>query len=394
MTTDLQTEVVTALPSVTTQGLIFDPTTIRAMQSMAEAMAGARIAIPKHLVGSPGDCLAIVMQAAQWQMNPFAVAQKTHVVNGSLGYEAQLVNAVVSSSPLLASRISYAWEGAWAGISGKTDRSEDRACTVSATLRGESAPRVLRVSMAQVGDVRNSPLWGADPRQQLAYLATKRWARLHAPDALLGVYSVDELHDAEERHMGAADVVEPPAPSGSRASAIKARLRQRTSAPAAQPQDEPATDLAEVLRLIDEAQDAHGLQSAAALAATLTDPGAKTEARAAFAARRDALNAAESVTRETPADAATPPPAWPQPDPETGELRDARGCPWIEGAHSVGRTCTDDGVWRRRRGADPEVIERLERAALAAAGAAAEAPPAALDAGPEPDADAWSEGVI
>jgi hypothetical protein len=42
------------------------------------------------------------MQAAQWGMNPFAVAQKTHVVNGTLGYEAQLVNAVVSSSNLLA----------------------------------------------------------------------------------------------------------------------------------------------------------------------------------------------------------------------------------------------------------------------------------------------------
>jgi hypothetical protein len=39
------------------------------------------------------------MQAAQWGMNPFAVAQKTHVVNGTLGYEAQLVNAVVSSCP-------------------------------------------------------------------------------------------------------------------------------------------------------------------------------------------------------------------------------------------------------------------------------------------------------
>ncbi|SPX63869.1 Uncharacterised protein [Leclercia adecarboxylata] len=37
--------------------------------------------------------MAIIMQAMQWGMNPYAVAQKTHLVNGVLGYEAQLVNA-------------------------------------------------------------------------------------------------------------------------------------------------------------------------------------------------------------------------------------------------------------------------------------------------------------
>ena len=39
-------------------------------------------------------CMAVTLQALQWNMSPFAVAQKTHLVNGTLGYEAQLVNAV------------------------------------------------------------------------------------------------------------------------------------------------------------------------------------------------------------------------------------------------------------------------------------------------------------
>lgn len=37
------------------------------------------------------------MQAVQWGMNPFAVAQKTHFVSGKIGYEAQLVNAVITA---------------------------------------------------------------------------------------------------------------------------------------------------------------------------------------------------------------------------------------------------------------------------------------------------------
>ena len=138
------------------------------------------------------------MQAAQWGMNPFAVAQKTHVVNGTLGYEAQLVNAVVSSSNLLATRLNYKWDGDWSKVSGKTDKSPSLTVTVWATLKGESEPRTLTISMAQAG-VRNSPLWEQDPRQQLAYLCVKRWARLHAPDVLLGVYTPDELQEAAPR---------------------------------------------------------------------------------------------------------------------------------------------------------------------------------------------------
>lgn len=191
------------------QSLAFDLEGMQCLQRLAEAMASAKVTIPKHLAGSPGDCLAIVMQSAQWGMNPFAVAQKTHIVNGSLGYEAQLVNAVISSSSLLASRINYEWDGDWSKVDGKSDHSPDRGVTVIATLAGEVRPRTLRVSMAQVGNVRNSPLWVSDPRQQLAYLATKRWARLHAPDVLLGVYDADELAE----HVVSGTVVESaPAP--------------------------------------------------------------------------------------------------------------------------------------------------------------------------------------
>ena len=56
-------------------------------------------------------------------------------------------------------------------------------------------------------------------------------------------------------------------------------------------------------------------------------------------------------------------PAWPQAN-DDGELVDIRGCPWIESAHSANRTCTDSGEWRRKRGADPSVIERLEQEAM------------------------------
>ncbi|WP_210526343.1 RecT family recombinase [Pantoea ananatis] len=180
--------------NVSTAAAIFSPEGLMRLQQFAQIMSEGAATVPQHLRGKTADCLAVTMQAAQWGMNPFAVAQKTHIVNGTLGYEAQLVNAVVSSSSLLASRINYNWSGDWTKCNGKNDKSPDLTVTVSAVLRGEAEPRELTISMAQAG-VRNSPLWEQDPKQQLAYLCTKRWARLHAPDVLLGVYTPDELDD-------------------------------------------------------------------------------------------------------------------------------------------------------------------------------------------------------
>ncbi|HFT3314763.1 TPA: RecT family recombinase [Klebsiella pneumoniae] len=191
---------ITSQPGATvgTAAAIFSPEGMDRLVRFATLMADSKATVPAHLAGKPSDCLAVTMQAAQWGMNPFAVAQKTHVVNGTLGYEAQLVNAVVSSSNLLATRLNYKWDGDWSKVSGKTDKSPSLTVTVWATLKGESEPRTLTISMAQAG-VRNSPLWEQDPRQQLAYLCVKRWARLHAPDVLLGVYTPDELQEAAPR---------------------------------------------------------------------------------------------------------------------------------------------------------------------------------------------------
>lgn len=176
--------------------LVLSDEAMRSVVRIADLMASGRTTIPKHLQNSQGDCFAVSLQAMQWGMNPFAVAQKTHLVNGTLGYEAQLVIAVLNSSPALATRLNFQWSENWQGINGKSDKSQDHWCCVWATLKGEAEPRVLQVSMAQVGDNRNSPNWVSDPRQQLAYLAAKRWARLHAPDVILGVYTPDELQDA------------------------------------------------------------------------------------------------------------------------------------------------------------------------------------------------------
>lgn len=232
----------TSTPSATigTAAAIFSPEGMDRLVRFATLMADSKATVPAHLAGKPSDCLAVTMQAAQWGMNPFAVAQKTHVVNGTLGYEAQLVNAVVSSSNLLATRLNYRWDGDWTKVNGKTDKSPNLTVTVSAVLKGEADARELTISMAQAG-VRNSPLWEQDPRQQLAYLCVKRWARLHAPDVLLGVYTPDELQETAPRVE--RDITPTPATASGMNQLINAQPEQHQEEKAKKADDRAPEDI-------------------------------------------------------------------------------------------------------------------------------------------------------
>lgn len=232
----LPTAAAAPLPAETSVGdILLNSQLLEQVGNLAAQMATAKCTLPEHLQGSEGDCYAVVMQAVQWRMNPYAVAQKTHLVNGTLGYEAQLVNAVITSMAPTKDRLNYEWFGDWKDVDGKTDKSSERGVKVWATMKGEEEPRVLELSMAQVGTVRNSPLWVADPRQQIAYLGVKRWGRLHCPDVLLGVYTPDEL---EEMPAGGGVKDVSPAPAQSRAASIKDKLRgQKAPAAAKAPDD-------------------------------------------------------------------------------------------------------------------------------------------------------------
>ncbi|MGS4723089.1 RecT family recombinase [Citrobacter farmeri] len=199
---------------------LFDSQYLNAISAFAQMMSQGAATVPRHLQGNAADCMAVAMQAAQWQMNPFAVAQKTHLINGVLGYEAQLVNAVISRSGVLASRFEYEWYGPWEKVIGKFnirkgEKGEYRVpgwtmadeegigIIIKARLKGEDQPRELDLLLAQAR-VRNSTLWADDPRQQLAYLAVKRWARLFCPNVILGVYTPDELDEREEKIINPA----------------------------------------------------------------------------------------------------------------------------------------------------------------------------------------------
>lgn len=197
MDTDTIRDIQATLPAGSARAL-FMPQSMGEVMELAKMMSLATGAVPPHLRGKPGECLAVAMQALRWGMDPFAVANKSYFVNDRLAYEAQLVNAVVNTQAPVLERPHIEWQG----------EGDKMVCRVSAMIKGETKPKEVEQPINTI-TVKNSPLWKQAPRQQLAYYATRLWARLYAPEVLLGVYTPDELTE-DQRADRARDVTPRP----------------------------------------------------------------------------------------------------------------------------------------------------------------------------------------
>jgi RecT family len=176
----------------------------------AKMMAVSQIGVRKHLRGNPGACLAITVQSIEWGMSPFAVANKSYLVNDQIAYESQLVQAVILRRAPINGRFKYSYTG----------EGERRRCKVMATLIGGETVDYETPEIGKI-PVKNSPLWKGDPDQQLAYYAGRALCRRHFPDVLLGIYDVDELTEHPRDAERARDVTAPAGLAG-RLSALVA----------------------------------------------------------------------------------------------------------------------------------------------------------------------------
>ncbi len=157
------------------------------VMEFAKLMAVSDAAVPPHLRGNPGACLAVCVQAVEWRMSPFQVANKSYFVNQRMAFESQLIHAIVEARAPLERRLRCTYEG----------DGQDRRCIVSGILRGEDEAH--EYTSPKIKDIKpkNSPLWVNDPDQQLWYFASRAWARKWCPDVILGIYTPDEIPERE-----------------------------------------------------------------------------------------------------------------------------------------------------------------------------------------------------
>jgi hypothetical protein len=198
------------------------------VRDMGQAMEVAKLmsisgqAVPPHLRNNPGGCLAIALQGWEWGINPFAIANKSYVVNDRMCYESALYHAVVLRRAPIVGRLTISYAG----------KANDRTCTVAAKVRTDNGLLVAKdytsPTLTSI-QPRNSPLWKSDPDQQLFYYSVRAFARRHFPDVMMGVYTRDELEDGT---IDAEPIQAPPKAKGPDPLLAKLGIGVTTEAPA------------------------------------------------------------------------------------------------------------------------------------------------------------------
>jgi hypothetical protein len=153
------------------------------LMEFAKTMAIAGQAVPPHCRNQVGLCLAVCLQALEWRMSPFAVANKSYAVNDRIAYESQLIHAVIEQRAPTTGRLRHEFIG----------EGDKRQCRVWATDKNESEPLSYTSPVISVITPKNSPLWKSKPDLQLYYNTSRDWARVFYPDVIMGVYSDDEI---------------------------------------------------------------------------------------------------------------------------------------------------------------------------------------------------------
>lgn len=182
----MSTNAIAELPPIPAQDTA-EGKALAVMAAKARALASSDI-IPAHYRGKPGNVIVAMELADRMGMSPLMVMQQSYVLEGKLSFSSQLAIALANKSEKFIGGVRFRYEG----------QGDARRCTAHAKLRedGETVERSLTLADAKAAGWR-SKAWQQAPDQMLAYRAAAYLVRLYAPEATLGIPTVEELRDLE-----------------------------------------------------------------------------------------------------------------------------------------------------------------------------------------------------
>ena len=176
---------VTAVGNVWTDGKEYNR-----IAQMATNLSRSNL-VPQNYHDNPGDCFLALQFAIRLGMEPLTVMQNLYVVKGKPSWSGQFCMALIRANPGFANvRVVYTG----------TKGTDNRGCYVTA-LRTSDGSVVdgteVTISMAKAEGWISNTKWKNMPEQMLAYRAAAFFARVHCPEALLGIQTVEEVEDVD-----------------------------------------------------------------------------------------------------------------------------------------------------------------------------------------------------
>ena len=191
-------------PPLPPGGVFSGPEMFEYGQRAARLLAASSL-LPAAFKGNVADCFILLEIAARIGASPLAVAQNLHIIKGRPSWSAQFAISLINScgryTPL---RYDLAGDG------------DNRQCIAWAIERAsgervEGPPVSIAMAKAEGWFSKPESKWKTMPELMLRYRAAAFFCRVNLPEFMLGMKTVEELHD-----IGADQ--------GSQAAAVEALL--------------------------------------------------------------------------------------------------------------------------------------------------------------------------
>lgn len=147
--------------------------------------------IPATYQGKPQDCFVALEMATRMGVSPLVVMQNMYVVKGKPAWAGQACTMFINSCGKFAG-VKHVYTG--------EKGTDSRGCYVTATRISDGVQVngvEVTIAMAKAEGWTSNTKWRNMPELMLAYRASAFFARVHCPEALMGVQLVDEIYDAE-----------------------------------------------------------------------------------------------------------------------------------------------------------------------------------------------------
>lgn len=155
------------------------------------AMLAKTSLVPQSYQGKPEDCFLALEIAGRMGVSPMMVMQNMYVVKGKPSWAGQACTTLINSCGKFRD-VRHVYTG--------TKGTDSRGCHVEAVRvsDGETICGVeVTMQMAKSEGWLSNPKWKNMPELMLAYRASAFFARVHCPEALMGVQTDVEVYDAE-----------------------------------------------------------------------------------------------------------------------------------------------------------------------------------------------------
>ena len=185
-----ETAVAEALQPIITKSVAFNPVTQKLLKENAKILAAAKN-IPLRYQNDPASCFVAYEMALRMDIPVEMVMQNLYVVQGNPAWSGQSCISLINGTRLFAP-LDFVYTG--------TKGHSDYGCYIQTTRRSDGkviTGTVVDMAMAKAEgwlDKKGSK-WLTMPEQMLAYRAAAFFARIHCPHALMGLQTVEEVHD-------------------------------------------------------------------------------------------------------------------------------------------------------------------------------------------------------